>query len=441
MVRWKPPSKRAREEIEADDASASVGYRNLAVKTLLTKKQTTSRLAVQSLCAEMKISMTSALRYMHASAQLSWDAQSGSLQDILRYIWRLAPSNRIRPLHFLFWQAFDETPLRMRVGTSMDPSAVIPHVSKIFVVQSAWAINMEVWSATSEAWEPLVLRGQWAPLMRASDSTAAESVASVVHACPQIPALAKQLFQGLHYVVECDEAGSNMRALKLWKHVNPEPKVLECVCLAHKAHAITEKTFALDRESLTAVTRMLLTLVHGRQLLQFRRALESEIETRCRRIVCHETSEPLSPDALETRRRALQLYLPSKQRCRQRAVVTTAVGFLNGDWSKGGVFEHRCSREGCCASDAACVLKMRCIVRRLLKSLKPGKLCRGNWLHWHRPIDLICLLTCMHDMFRIGYMTAFARAALQDCTSKRQCLLKQVFPYLVLGPSSSIPTR
>ena len=399
------------QELQQDDEAAAAtrpAYNNAAVKLLLTNRLSTSALAVRGLAKEVNVSEKTALRYLHASAQLCSLAQHKSLEDILRYIWRMTWGKVMLPQSFLSWHAFDETSSRLRVASSIADGELMTQLAKVFVIQSAWLMIVRVWSHVKQAWTPLVLRGSQAPALRVSDTTSAESVAAVLTAAPQPPPLAAQLFPDQHRLLECDEAKSNLKAVKLLTHNDPAPKTLTCVCLAHKTHACADKVWSVDRDALTGLTRLLLSIAPGQQLMRFMSALLQEIETRCSFLVSSDgILEPLSLAAQEFRRRALALHMPSKHFCRKRGVISVACAIWNGDWSLAGDFQHRCLGPDCCSSRRHCVLKMKVAARRILKSLKPSRLCRDNWLQWARPVDFVCLLTCMHDMFRITFLAAF----------------------------------
>ena len=279
---------------------------------------------------------------------------------------------------------------------------------------------VDFWKPESQEWAPLVLRGEWGPTLRAADSASAEAIASVLSTSLQIPERALVLFDDVHRLAECDEASANLRAQNLLRYVNPKPKLLEVVCLAHKCHAVSEKVFAVDRPALTALTRILLSLIHGQHLMQFLRALQSEIEARCVRIVVEGDQDNLTGAAMAHRQNILRVYLPEKHHCRRRAVVTTMCAVFNGDWAVRGEFQHYCLDENCCASRQESVWKMQHVMRRAMKSLKPSKLARSNWLEWHRSVDFVCLLCHIHDLFRIAYLAAFHGVPPQECG---RCLL------------------
>eukprot|EP00971_Amphidinium_carterae_P353058 6492807-Amphidinium_carterae.8 len=102
--------------------------------------------------------------------------------------------------------------------------------------------------------------------------------------------------------------------------------------------------------------------------------------------------------------------MPSAKTPRKRAtVLLIASGMLNGDWREGQCLIHVCSGHACCPQGrVSAVEKMEMLLGKLLKSVRPSVINRGNWLEYHKPFSFLGLLHGMHGLLTALYQRAFA---------------------------------
>ena len=362
-----------------------------------------STAAVQELAGELQQSQRTAGRHLDATAEISLRTQEAHLQQLQKYVWRMQQAHLAKPLALFVRIGFDETPMKLRVATE-DDNLGFAQLSKIFAVESSWSLLLEdARDSAQDESSLLILQGQFSHSVRASDSTSAESVAAVLQSCPRPTGGIEELFPVKYRSVESDAAPANLKAERLWqKEHDGWEQTLHYECVAHKCHAIAEKTWHLQKETLSGVTHTLLSLQGGQQMEMVLTALDRVVEQRCTRII----SQGLTPAAMQHRKTMLDLFLPPRRHSRQRSVVVAACCVANGDWRKQNVLEHLCGPT-CCQSDEEAVLKMKVALRDLIKTLRPNRLCRGNWLEWSKPMAFIGILS-MHNLLQVLLTAAFS---------------------------------
>ena len=242
---------------------------NIIGKLLIEHRQSTaSTKAAQELSIQMGVSLRTANRHLSATAELAAKTQHHQLECLATYLWRMQQAKVLKPCAMIVRHAYDETPLKLKVSSSEDQDA-IPQISKVFATQLGWNMILRDLSkedASSQA-SYLVLQGQCSHQLRASDSTAAESVAGIVTSTMQIPQRLLDLFPEKHRVVETDAAPANSKGERFHKNIHPEwQPTLRWECMAHKGHAIAERTWDLHKNLLTGITHTLLTLQGGQQM-------------------------------------------------------------------------------------------------------------------------------------------------------------------------------
>ena len=102
----------------------------------------------------------------------------------------------------------------------------------------------------------------------------------------------------------------------------------------------------------------------------------------------------------------LQRFIPDSSRPKKRGFVLLMATHLNGDWRQGRQIQHFC-RPGCCSSPTESLAKTQYIFKKMLQLLRPGKLCRANWLEWRRPFSIVGLLAFVHHILPSAFPKAF----------------------------------
>ena len=171
---------------------------------------------VQDLAKELKVSDRTAGRYLDGTAELSAQRQESLLIDLGKYVWRLKESGTAVPVAVIERQAYDETRMRVKVTEDIAEGKGVAQLSKVFVVESSWAILLRV-KKEGPAWGFCTIKGQYSHSVRASDSTAAPSVTAILNASPRVPRELSEQFPVKERLVESDEAPANARAERLWQ--------------------------------------------------------------------------------------------------------------------------------------------------------------------------------------------------------------------------------
>ena len=267
----------------------------------------------------------------------------------------------------------------------------------------------------------LSINGITAPCLRAADSTSGRATAAVIRACPSPPATIYDTFAHVTRLAETDGAPANAKAermLQAWlKKASHKHSNLHHVCAAHKCHAIADKVWEQDLPTLSGIVAALLTVQKSQPLSRLREALLSLVQTRAQVLT---TFQPLTEAAKRYRSNILNLYAPTGQHTRKRSIALAMAAVFNHDWRSRGVVVHACPGPHCCSDRQEGVEKMLYMMKVFLRSLRPGKLCKGNWLAWMRPLQFLGLLGAIHnilaDAFEIAFKKTGAERGGQDCS-------------------------
>ena len=246
--------------------------KNAVVACLKKHKGTaqTSR-AISELAQTLGCRTATARKYLAATAEQLARAQADHLQKCCLYAASLSSVGSFRTVCFIEFQAYDESPLRVRVN--WDGSARAPNqVAKVFVTLTQWALVLQKTPSSSAAEEPefLVLHGILSPSVRAAESTSARSVAAVLANTPRPANVAKQALEGAWVirVSESDGLAANAKAERLLFRAEGNTS-LHIACMAHRVHSIADRVWELDKPTLTGVVHCLLTMQSSGQMLAF----------------------------------------------------------------------------------------------------------------------------------------------------------------------------
>ena len=391
---------------EADEPVILPLRRNLVVERMIEEVSTAQGSAV--ICAlsrELNRSTQSVIRYMEATAQLCREGQTKLLEDILAYVRSL--ETFIEPIAFIRHDSLDETPLRVRVEFS-DSQQAKGQIAKVFVTECAWSMLLRMRDAKDENSDAetkdmleeapssryLMISGNWSPHLSSSNTGSGTAVAAIMAACPGPPEIVQDMFPRLIHLTERDENGSNLKAARI--HLSRQKKSwdsLMLLCSAHKAHAVADKSLSLSRAAISGTVNTVLTMQTSLQLGRLEWALEKDVAAR----FVVQAAQPLSRAAVLYRRCILKEFLPEPRRARKRAFVLTLATHLNGDWRQKHHIVHHC-REGCCASAAIALEKTQYLLKKLVRVLRPTKVCRDNWQEWRNAFSIVGLLSFVHQL-------------------------------------------
>ena len=372
-----------------------------------------SSAVIQDLCATLSLSQSTVVRYLEATALASWEGQQSNLESIFAYVRQLSFGGFLTPLLFVHRQCWDETLLRLTVSFAGDQASQHAQLAKSFVTQSAWGMvllmnpveGVDLYKQSKY----LFLHGVWSADVQASDSTAGPCIAQILHKAPQAPDDVKTLFARRVHLAECDEAGSNIRGLRMLRHDDPSWSTLTWFCSCRKGHAVAEKVWALAPDLLSSVIHALLAVLNAQHLQRLRVAVETILR---RKYVRRRGLPPSSSSALAFRKATLDTYLPGKLRQgRARAVLLALTNHLNGDWRDDTEIQHYCVSEACCASPEQSLQKASFMLSQALRAVKPVSLCRANWLEWAKPFQFLGYFSHVHRILPQAFEAAFAAQA------------------------------
>ena len=367
-----------------------------------------STAAVHSLANQLKVAYSTSLRHLRATAEVARRCQTSHMVAVLDWVWRQKEAGVAKPICYIFRHAFDETKLRLKIQLPELAHSGSAH-SKVFVVDCSWCMVLETKTLMGD-WEYLAISQKFSPTLRLADSTRGESVAAVLQSGPDICSdRVQSLFPVVYKICESDQAKGNVNAEQLWANAHPALSAsLQLFCIGHRVHSVADKVWSLDKELVKQITRVLLALQSSEDVAQLSRAMGAIIASELTVV----KADALSPDAIGYRKHVLSLLLPSSQPqgkfARRRATMLALSATLNGDW-RAAKPEHRCAGQTCCKNRAHSVLKAQVAVQLFLKSTRPSRLCRGNWLDWARPLSFF-LLAYMHKLLGRAFHLAFGQA-------------------------------
>ena len=396
-------------DIAAPNAAeqAQDDHENAMVACLLKHRRTAQgALAINELAGILGCSAKTARRHLAATAEQMSRAQLELLSRACLYAESLVSVGAYKISGFFEIQAYDESPLRVRVA--WDSSGSAPNqLAKVFVAHTQWILLLQkVPTNASEDLEFLMLHGLMSPSVRAGDSTSAEGIAAVVSQFPRPALLAKQVMDNpwIVRVSETDGAAANMKCERLITLAEKNTS-LQLLCMAHRIHSIADRVFELDASTLSGVIHSLLSMQPANQMLAIETALMTLVEQKLH--IDHST-QMLGEDAIHFRQAILTCFLPKRKYPRKRCVCLLLCALLNGDWRQQDRVLHIC-KPGCCHNKAETLSKIKDVMHRALRSLRPSKMCRANWQDWHRPMNVLGLIGNMHHLLGDAFEMALTK--------------------------------
>ena len=184
------------------------------------------------------------------------------------------------------------------------------------------------------------------------------------------------------------------------------------MCLAHKMHCIASRTWHHCQDVLSGLVH---TLSISTNYIAIELSGQSDgkmIETRCRLIKAGTPEAVLSQEAVAYRKQVLETFFPRRKHRRKWANAMFFSIIYNGNWLRRNELHHVCF--GCCASRADAVVKMKWGLRMFLKSHPPSRLCKGNWLEWHKPVTFVGLLSSCHNFLGDAYLALPCSVCIAD---------------------------
>ena len=353
-----------------DDTPVGINAVLLKMKQHLGSSRSSS--VMGPLASKLGVSDATLLRHMQATAETCFQGQMENVITVCK--WAQTLKDDLEAHTLVQWQSYDETPLRLRVSFGGQAS---PQLSKVLVIEQKWVMlfrRRNPDQVDAPTW--FLLQGSFSPTLRPTDSTAGLTISAALQSSQMIPDDFVSTFQYHTRVAETDEAPSNAVAERLTGTLPGASKnAIHWRCSAHKAHAIAEKTWQLAVPCLSGSCAAILTIQNSQNLGRLRAALELLIRKR----VVILKPQAVSVEAEAHRANIIKTFCPPAKNAKKRATVLLLSAVFNGDWRSGDI-QHIC--DGCCNGKATVVAKMSLVVGRLLQSVRPSKLNRGNWLEW-----------------------------------------------------------
>ena len=327
-----------RDELIQDDAQTS--QTNMCGRILLAYP---GRAHMGAICNRLAAcsghSLKQATLMLKATAETSFRAQDSLFRRVGQYLLDLAESGAMSLMFFLHHVSYDETKMRLRVAWPSF-SGKVSEDSKTFVVNHSFAFLVKLavpqpspHTVPGASAEHLLIRFSTSASMRGSDSTAGESVASVLKSMWDTPTDISSAFKRSLRLIESDEAPSNSRGERLLRaHRSKDVPLMQRFCNLHKVHAACERTLeCVDPAVLSGITRTLLAAQSSQTLSLLSQKLPLLIS---RRLVVEPLATELSSSAKRYRANALAMVPPGKCTRRMCLIAVIAGGLLNGDWQR-----------------------------------------------------------------------------------------------------------
>ena len=165
----------------------------------------------------------------HALSECALQLQTRLLDRVTTYVKQMSGVT-LRPCCFLEDMAYDETPMRLRLGQADTTSEKL----KVFVVQQRWtALVEECREGNALESSFLSLNGAFSPMVRIVDSGKGEGIRNVILSCKHNPPdLLACGWKNLFRIAETDNLSANLRAERLLKATQPEEmKVMQVVSM------------------------------------------------------------------------------------------------------------------------------------------------------------------------------------------------------------------
>ena len=247
-----------------------------------------------------------------ALAELSCKQQLLTRDRVLQYVVAQAEAKTVVPLLYIAHTKYDESPLRLQCRYSLNDQQVT--LTKVFAIEHSWCVLLE-YKLLGET-KHLFLQGALSPRIQGAESATAETIASIMQQCDQMPSSSDVCMERWR-LTETDEGPSNLKAEAMLSRVySPEGWLCShTLCCAHKVHSIASKTWALQKEPLTGTIRTLLTLQSPGALPRFQESLLALVEEELQVRYC----TPLSPEAISYRKRTMELFAPQVEQSKRAA--------------------------------------------------------------------------------------------------------------------------
>ena len=395
----------AEGEGHAQEATSS----NVLVQRMMAEVDSAQQTTlISDLCKELNRSFASVARYMEATAEQCYREQQALLKQILQYIETLQP--HLRAVIFVHRDALDETPLRLRVSHSAEDRGGVAEIAKVFVMRSSYSmllkqrpLQRDLEDKEKSAEDYVVIQGAFSASLCAADAATGTAIAQITSRAPGPQDGLDAIFERRVRVVERDENPANMKGDRLFASTLGKWDTLMWMCSAHKTHTVAEKTIALHKTTLSGAINVLLSLSNAQQLSRFQQKLQEVV---AQRLVVMPVST-LSREARCYRESVLKQYLPEQHHGKKRALALMVSAWFNGDWRNCRQVQHMCSGPRCCASPQNAIENARYIIARLLRSLRPTRLCRANWQEWRKPLYVLGWLLAMHGLLGDAFRAAF----------------------------------
>ena len=367
--------------------------------------------AVGELARHMSVSEKTSLRHLEAAAETCARGQAANLEHVTEYI--LSLQGWVSPLALVIAQKYDETQIRLKVAfheEEMNEGEV--QKARAFVIETSWMAIVRRdrgmdFDEENPASNQILLHGTYSSALRAANNTTAEAIAGILCSAPHPSESVLKAWPRVIRLAEADEAASNTKAERLLKQHYLDQGVnittMQWACTAHKLHAMADKVWQVMPATMSGICSVLLALQTSSQISLLRDALESLIQDRSQTV----SPAALSADAVRHRQSLLECYLPPISQPRKRAVVLSLFAVCNGDWRLPRTIQHVCAGERCCSQPRIAAERMVQIIRKMLRSLRPSRLCRANWLEWTTPLIFIALLEKLNFLLQDAFALAF----------------------------------
>ena len=306
--------------------------------------------------------------------------QLNLLARTLAWCKALAESGKATLEAFIHHIKMDETPLRARVafgrslagGPSGTGSFADMQTAKVHVIEGHYSILLR--TTTSQGMpRHVLLKGGFAPELRASDRTTAEALFEVLKTCarPSDPLEVGKLFRCAIQVFECDGYGANPRCTRffpqwpVWKDWHQ----LRHFCYAHKVHTSSTRVHDMNKPMISGLKHLGLWGSSSGVLSLLRASLRKTI-TEDLLVVQHASPPQLPLDAVLFREACLKSFAPPESTVTCQVLFQACRLVLNGDWRQPGL-QHHCFQ--CCPDRESSIEKV-------LASQRLAKKHRGSGL-------------------------------------------------------------
>eukprot|EP00971_Amphidinium_carterae_P352799 6492734-Amphidinium_carterae.4 len=370
----------------ADNAGQAAGSLMPTADFMVKRLAQHADLNMEASANDLGVDRKTLRQRLQALAESAVHCQTALVNRVLKYSADL-DGRTLKPLCFMQSQAYDETPMKIRIAKSDK----VGERRKVFVVEQKWGALLQVTDAGGKEGF-LFLKGSWSPMVRAADSGVGEAIRNVLLSC--LPQYEQSLrlcsWQHVWRLVETDNLGANHRAERLYRATQAEQlKHLHAICVAHQVHSSATRTFNLEAGLISDIISCCKVLGENGLRSQFRECVRQSLPQWLHRV---ETQMSALPEGAKAFREEVLAYvLPSRtDRPRLRALILLMADLLNGDWREQGRLTHWC-KKGCCRSQQHTLNKMMVVLPKAFTVLCKGMFSRGNWSSWPQQLQFFIL--------------------------------------------------